>query len=107
MGVVHLRYKTIISAPCAEMGTCGTEDALPAPFDKSDRPAAHTIEPGVRPAYQMNNCASARPLNVPIQVDSVALIHEAHSNLNRGDFTILGLVSASESIIPCEYMYLE
>ena len=44
--------------------------------------AAHTIEPCVRPAYQTNNCASARPLNVPIQVDSVALIHEAHSSLD-------------------------
>ena len=38
-------------------------------FDKSDRPAAHTIEPCVPPAYQTNNCASARPLNVPSQVD--------------------------------------
>ena len=38
-------------------------------LDKSDRPAAHTTEPCVPPAYQTNNCASARPLNVPSQVD--------------------------------------
>ena len=34
------------------------------------------------PAYQTNNCASARPLNVPSQVTSVALLHEAHSSLD-------------------------
>ena len=79
MAAAHFGYKTIISAPAHKWVHAAPKTRS---FDKSDRPAAHTIEPCVPPAYQTNNCASARPLNVPIKVDSVALIHEAHSSLD-------------------------
>ena len=51
-------------------------------FDKSDRPAAHTIEPCVWPAYQTNSCASTGRCRYPFRSTSVALLHEAHSSLD-------------------------
>ena len=51
-------------------------------LDRSDRPAAHTIEPCVPPAYQTNSCASTGRCMYPFRSTSVALLHEAHSSLD-------------------------
>ena len=51
-------------------------------LDKSDRPGAHTVGPGVAPGDQANSGAAPGRCMYPFRSTSFALIHESHSSLD-------------------------